>query len=101
MATGGGPTGEVLRPRGGIVCRAIAGETILVPVHGRTADMQRIFSLNPTAAFIWSLLDGVRDTGQILEQVVAEFAVERDVARADLRRLLDDAREQGLLEAVR
>lgn len=91
---------EVLRPRGGIVRREIAGETILVPVRGRTADMRRIYSLNPTAAFIWNLVDGVRDTDQILEAVVAEFSVGREQARADLLRLLADARDEGLIEAA-
>jgi hypothetical protein len=95
-----GPLRVVLRPRGGIVRREIAGETILVPVRGRTADMQRIFSLNPTAAFVWSLLDGVRDTGQVLEAIVAAFAVEREEAWSDLQQLLADAREQGLLDVV-
>jgi hypothetical protein len=82
------------------VRREIAGETILVPVRGRTADMQRIYSLNPTAAFIWGLLDGVRDTGEILEAVVAEFSVGREEARQDLLQLLAEARDEGLIEAV-
>ena len=98
MTQDGTPRHAAPRPRSGIVCREIAGETILVPVRGRTADMQKIFALNPTAAFIWGLLDGARDTAQILDAVVAEFAVERAEARADLERLLAVAREQGLLE---
>jgi hypothetical protein len=90
----------VLRPRAGIVARDIAGETILVPVRGRTADMQRIFSLNPTAAFIWRLLDGVRDTSQILDAVVERFAVGREEAASDLERILAEARDQDLVDVV-
>lgn len=94
----GGPGTEAPRPRCGIVRREIAGETILVPVLGNAADMQRIYSLNPTAAFVWGLLDGARSTDEILEEVVAAFAVEREEARADLQRLLAVAREERLID---
>ena len=41
-----------------VISRKIAGETILVPVRGRLADMRRIFTLNPVAEYIWHRIDG-------------------------------------------
>ena len=91
-------TARVIRPRGEIVRREIAGETILVPIRGRTADMQSLFALNQTAAFIWERIDGERNIGCILEETVAAFDVDRDEARADLETFLAAARARGLVE---
>lgn len=91
-------TARVIRPRGEIVRREIAGETILVPIRGRTADMQSLFALNRTAAFIWERIDGERNIGRIHEEIVAAFDVDRDEARADLEAFLAEARSRGLVE---
>ena len=89
---------SILRPAGEIVRREIAGETILVPVRGRTADMRRIFSLNPTAAFLWERLDGTRRVSDLLADLLEAFEVSPEDARADLGAFLDRAVEEGLLE---
>jgi hypothetical protein len=88
----------ILRPAGEIVRREIAGETILVPVRGRTADMRRIFSLNPTAAFLWQRLDGKRTVSQLLAELLDAFAAPPEAARADIEAFLARALEEGLLE---
>ena len=88
----------ILRPAGQIVRRTIAGETILVPVRGRTADMRRIFSLNPTAAFLWERIDGMRRVEEIVAALQESFDTTPEAARADVEAFLARALEEGLLE---
>lgn len=90
----------VFRPKGETVRREIAGETILVPIRGRTADMQSLFALNPTAAFIWERIDGTRSVGEILEETVAAFEVGREEAREHLLSFLAHAQTQDLVEEI-
>ena len=90
----------VFRPRGETVRRVIAGETILVPIRGRTADMQSLFALNPTATFIWERVDGTRSIEQILVDILAAFEVEREEAREHLLSFLTLAQNQGLVEEI-
>lgn len=85
---------------GEVVRREIAGETILVPVRGRAADMRRMYALNPTAAFVWGRCDGARTVDAILAEMLERFAVEPDAARADLAAFLAAAIAEGLLEGV-
>ncbi len=100
MATGARGLDTVLRPKGESVRRVIAGETILVPIRGRTADLQSIFALNPTAAFIWEHIDGQRTVGQILEETLSAFDVGRDLALEHLESFLAQAHANGLVEEV-
>lgn len=43
---------KVYRHSGDVVNRQILGDTLLVPVRGKLADLQRIFALNPVARHI-------------------------------------------------
>lgn len=90
----------VYRIKDEIVARKIADETILVPIRGKLADMQRIFSLNPVAEFIWSFLEKEATVKTILSSVVDEFNVEADQAEKDFWELIDDLRNENLIEQV-
>ena len=80
-----------------LVHRKIAEETILVPIRGTLADMQKIFALNPVAEFVWDLLDGRNSVGEMVEKVVSEFEVERKQAEADLDEFVIDLLNAGLI----
>jgi len=66
-----------------IVTRKIAGELFLVPVRGKIADMQRIFTLNPVAEYIWQEIDK-QNLHEIREGILARFDVEEERAGADI-----------------
>ena len=56
------------------------------------------FSLNPVALFIWNLFDGEHTTAGILDGIVENFDVEREVAERDLEAFLTQLRAEGLVE---
>lgn len=88
----------VLRVAGEVVHREIAGETILVPVRGGAADMRRMYSLNPTAAFVWARIDGMRALGEIVDDLLESFDGDPATARADVEAFVATAVAEGLLE---
>jgi hypothetical protein len=66
-----------------IVTRRIAGECVLVPLARRGADMEAMYSLNPTAAFVWDQMEGDVAGTAIVDAVVEHFDVERATAERD------------------
>lgn len=72
-----------------IVAREIADEVILVPIRNNVGDLNSIYTLNETAAFAWSLLDGQRTLQTICDQIVAEYDVDAEQAESDLLELFD------------
>jgi len=91
---------KVYKKREDIVSRNIADETILVPIRGKLADMQKIFSLNPVADFIWKKLDKEMPLERILGQIPIEFQVDEETAREDLFEFINDCIAADLLEQV-
>ena len=67
-----------------VVAREILGEMILVPIRQDVGDMESIFTLNDTAAYIWSQLDGEQTLGEIRDLVASEYQVSAEQAQADL-----------------
>lgn len=81
-----------------MVGRKVAGETFLVPIFGKVADMKGLFALNSVSSFIWERLDGTRDVAALAAAVVEEFEVDEPIATADLREILETFRGHGFIE---
>ncbi len=80
--------------------REVAGETILVPIRGKLAEMQHIFALDPVAACIWCELDGEKTLEQVRESVVEQFGVGPEEAGRDVGEFVAELVEAGLVEEV-
>jgi hypothetical protein len=66
-----------------MIGRDVGGEFILVPLAGRGADLDSVFNLNATAAFIWQRLDGKLSGHDVVRAMVEEFDVAPDEAEQD------------------
>ncbi|HPE71531.1 MAG TPA: PqqD family protein [Candidatus Competibacter sp.] len=83
-----------------VVTREIAGEVLLVPIHGDVADMNYLFMLNPVSAHIWQRLDGATPVSAIVESVCETFEVDPTQAEQDTSAFLDDLLSSNLLTRV-
>ncbi len=91
---------RVFRKREDILDRKVAGETFLVPVRGKLADLQRIFALNPVAEFIWSKIDGRQSLAQIAAAIAEEFEVDEAKAKGDIVPFVTALSEANLITEV-
>ncbi len=89
---------QIYRQRKDIVTRSIAGETLLVPISDKLADMEVLFSLNEVGAFIWERLDGTGSLDSIQDRVLDEFDAEAKQVNQDLTALINDLLQAGLIE---
>jgi hypothetical protein len=90
----------IYRVKGEVVSRNVGGETILVPVMGTLAELQKIFALNPAGVFIWSRIDGKAGLADLKRLVVEEFDVSPEQAEEDIIVFISGLLEAGLIEAV-
>lgn len=88
----------VFRKVGEHVTRTIAGETIVVPIRARAAELDSIYVLNEVGATIWNLLDSGRSAEEIAGAIAEDFDVAAEAAQADVVRFLGMLAEAGLLE---
>lgn len=73
-----------------IVTRKTGNEYVLVPVTNNIADMNSVYTLNETGAFIWEQIDGKKNTNSIIEELIAEFETDKETAEKDVMEFLEE-----------
>lgn len=63
------------------ITRKIADDLILVPLANTTDKLESIFTLNPTAAYLWDQLNGTASLSAISKRLSDAFGI--DLARAE------------------
>ena len=80
-----------------VVMRRIAGETILVPVKGTLADLQRVFVLEGVGDFVWEQLDGARTVVDLQQAIAATYAMGPANPTPDIEVFLNELETAGLV----
>ena len=81
---------SVLLHSDSIVTRKTGNEYVLVPVANNIADMNSVYTLNETGAFIWELIDGERNVEDLIQAVISEYNIDRETAMADVLSFIDN-----------
>ena len=82
------------RRRDDVVARSVAGENLLIPVHGCT---RCVYTLNATGCRLWDLLEQPRTEEDLAEALAGRYGIAREAARADVRSFVDDLVRMELL----
>ena len=92
------------RRAGSVIARRVAGETVLVPVATRTPDPEyksaRLYVLNETGEYLWSLLDSPRSTFELAQNLTLEFETAAGPAHSDVEAFLAALRDIGAVREV-
>lgn len=73
-------------------CRVINGEAVIVD-----PSTSRLYSLNPIATLIWEMTSEKACVEDIVEKILEEFEVEREVVERDCEKFVSDFADKGLL----
>jgi hypothetical protein len=76
---------KVYKKSDSMVFRKIGEEFILVPIRQNAGDLDSIYTLNETAAYVWDLIDGQTTVGEIKEKILEAFEVTTEDAEQDLK----------------
>ena len=83
----------------GFVLRTICGEHVVSGEGLDQVNFSKLVSLNETAAYLWSAVEGKEFDADTLKDLLLErYEVAEDVAARDAAALLDKWSEMGLVE---
>ena len=86
-----------MKLKDGFVLREIDNEYMVVPVREMAEKVHGIINLSETGAFLWRLLDTDQEEEQLVAAMLAEYEVEEETARQDVRAFVDGLEKQGFL----
>lgn len=76
-----------------IVTRKTGSEYVLVPVTNNIADMNSVYTLNETGAFIWELIDGKRTVEELKNALTSEYEISAEEAERDIFEFVENLRK--------
>jgi len=79
------------------ILREIADEHILIPTGSTTEEFNGIITLSETGAFIWEHLEEVNSFDELVDKLMAEYEVEKDIVCRDVEALLNEMLNAGMI----
>jgi len=91
---------SVLLHSDSIVTRKTGNEYVLVPVANNIADMNSVYTLSETGAFIWELIDGKKCVEDLIEALIREYDIDKENATADVLSFLDEMDKYLIIKGI-
>jgi hypothetical protein len=87
-----------MKTRKGYILRSLGKEFVLVAEGLDAVDFSRMISLNESAAFLWkSVEDKDFEAETLVELLLDEYGITRDVAEKDVAALLQTWKETDMI----
>ena len=87
-----------------VIARRVAGETVLVPLATRANDPEfkgaRLYVLNETGEYLWSLLDSPRTTADLARTLTQAYETTAGRAHSDVDLFLAALRDIGAVREI-
>ncbi|MDD4293977.1 MAG: PqqD family protein [Candidatus Omnitrophica bacterium] len=74
-----------------IVTREIDDELILMPIYKTNSEINKMYTLNETAAFMWDKIDGKNTVSEIINMLIGRYeGVNEEELSADFQEFIAD-----------
>jgi hypothetical protein len=73
-----------------VVERNIRGEHLLVPLMGTSDQLDSLYTLNPTAGFVWESAGQGLPVTEIARRLSEAFKVDFETAQRDVARIIEE-----------
>ncbi len=79
------------------ILREIMGDVVLVPINQSTSQFNGLITVNELGKFIWENLEKVQDENDLLQLILDEYEVDRDIAKKDLDEFLQVLKDMDII----
>jgi methyltransferase-like protein len=91
---------KVISRSGNIVSRRTGSEYVLVPVTNNIADMNSVYTINESGAFIWEHIDGKRNVEELVNVLMDEYEIDFKTAAEDVMSFIERMKEFLVIETA-
>lgn len=82
----------------GFIIREVAGNFIVVAVGSAVKQFNGVITLNETGSFLWKKLQDGCEKEDLIDALLNEYEVSKDVAEADVTAFIEKLNGAGLLK---
>ncbi|MCK5099595.1 MAG: PqqD family protein [Desulfobacteraceae bacterium] len=78
--------------------RSIGDEKVLIPLNQTGAEIQKIYTLNNTAASVWVLLENPKTIDQLSRELENDFTGSHNIIKTEVRKLVRDLQKINFVD---
>lgn len=82
----------------GFILRAVADSYVVVAVGEAVKSFNGVINLNETGALLWKALEKGAEENDLIEALLNEYEVERELAEKDVKTFIIKLTEAGLIK---
>jgi len=88
---------KLFKLKPGFILRKIAGSDIVIPIGENIANFNGLITLNETAAFLFKLLGEGASMADMIEALIKEYHIDRDLACKDTHKFITELKNADML----
>lgn len=82
----------------GFMLRSVADNYVVVPVGKASIEFKGLINLNHVGAFIWKCLESDTTVNEVINKVVNEYGIDKELAEKDVNSFINKLVEAKLLD---
>lgn len=82
----------------GFMLRSVAENYVVVPVGKASLEFKGLINLNQVGAFIWKCLENETTAIEVIDKVVNEYGIDKELAEKDVHSFINKLVEAKLLD---
>ena len=87
-----------MKVKSDFILREIAGEIVLIPINEMSRKYNGLISMNEVSKTLWNCLQQDTDRDALVEALLQDFDVDKEVAEKDVDAFLKKLSRMGILE---
>ena len=87
-----------MKVKSDFILRKISDSYVVVPVGDAVVDFSGLINLNESGAMLFEILQKGAGENDLVEALLNEYDVSREIAEADVKKFVAKVKEAGILE---
>lgn len=87
-----------MKIKDGFILREVAGTFVIISAGDDNLDFKGVITVNEVGALIWRGIEAGKSKDEIIDKILSEYVVERDVASVDCDEFLQQLIDKNIIE---
>ena len=87
-----------MKIREGFILREVAGTFVIISAGDDNLDFKGVITVNEVGALIWKCVEAGKTKDEIVDKILSEYDVQRDIAANDCNEFLEQLISKNIIE---
>lgn len=87
-----------MRIKDGFILREVAGTFVIISAGDESLDFKGVITVNEVGALIWKGIESGKSRDEIVDKILSEYDVQREVAAVDCDEFLQQLISKNIIE---